>query len=110
MQWRLIVIGTLGTIVQTIRCPDVAAVFGRMSVSANRLLYAQLGCLGLEALVLVMLATARSLYMQMQRSVPRIFPIAFYSIIIINHTLSIPIIVGNIISTDADDQDMLMNW
>jgi len=104
------VLGTLGTIVQTIRCPDVAAVFGRMSVSANRLLYAQLGCLGLEALVLVMLATARSLYMQMQRSVPRIFTVAFYSIIIINHTLSIPIIVGNIISTHESDEDMLMNW
>ena len=81
-----------------------------MSILSQRLLYAQLGCFLTYAVVLVMLATAKSLYVQVHRQVPQRFSRALWAIAIFNHLCSIPIFVGNMLAYEHQSSHLIMQW
>jgi hypothetical protein len=86
-------VGFVGLVIETIRCPDMSAGFGLMSSMTQRMLYQQLGAILLSAVVLVMLATARSLYVQMSRPVPAVFVRLMWGVVVINQLFVIPVLV-----------------
>ena len=86
-------VGLVGLVIETIRCPDMSAGFGLMSSMTQRLLYQQLGAILLCAVVLVMLATARSLYVQMSRPVPAVFVRLMWGVVVSNQLFVIPVLV-----------------
>jgi len=98
----MIYVGLVALVIETIRCPDMSAGFGRMSTMTQRLLYEQLGATLLCAVVLVMLATARSLYAQMSRPLPAIFPRLMWGIVAFYQLLIIPVLVSGRCDTPAE--------
>jgi len=92
-QVHILRVGFIGLLIETIRCPDMSAGFGLMSSMTQRLLYQQLGAILLSAVVLVMLATARSLYVQMSRPVPAVFVRLMWGVVVINQLFVIPVLV-----------------
>lgn len=92
-QVHILRVGLVGLVIETIRCPDMSAGFGLMSSMTQRMLYQQLGAILLCAVVLVMLATARSLYVQMSRPVPAVFVRLMWGVVVINQLFVIPVLV-----------------
>ena len=82
-----------GLIIETIRVPDMSAGFGLLGVTTQRMLHQQFGASSLPAVVLVMLATARSLYVQMGRPLPTVFPQLMWGAVIVNQLFVLPTLV-----------------
>ena len=66
-----------------------------MSIMTQRMLYQQFGAAVLPVAVLVLLATAKSLSVQLSRPLPPIFPRLMWTLIAINQILVLPTLVGN---------------
>lgn len=92
-QTSMILVGVAALVVESARCPDMSSGFGLMSVVTQRLLYQQLGVVLLCAVVLVMLATAKSLCVQMNRPVPKVFPRLLWGLVAANQVFGITILV-----------------
>lgn len=89
----MIRVGVSALLVQTIRCPDMSSGFGLMSIVTQRLLYQQLGVVFMCAVVLVTLATAKSLYVQMSRPVPKVFPRLLWGVVAANQMFVAAVLV-----------------
>lgn len=94
LQLRLILVGLGGLVIETIRAPDISAGFGLMSIMTQRMLYQQFGAMVLPVAVLVLLATAKSLSVQLSRPLPKVFPRLMWTLIAINQILVLPTLVG----------------
>lgn len=115
MKLGLVLLGLCALTIESIRAPDMQGGFGVYSCLTQRLLYEQLGCFFLYCLVLVLLATARSLYLQMHRRLPRAFELSMWAIVGGNHVVSIVIIERSLKAWDGSgdggrDVEGLMRW
>ena len=64
-----------------------------MSIMTQRMLYQQFGAMVLPVAVLVLLATAKSLSVQLNRPLPKLLPRLMWTLIAINQMLVLPTLV-----------------
>ena len=92
-QVGLICVAVAALIVDTIRAPDMSAGFGIHSLTTQRMLYQQFGASTLPAVVLILLATAKSLSVQLGRPLPKVFPRLMWTFVVINQLFVLPSMV-----------------
>lgn len=105
---HLIWLGFLSMTIQTIRTVDPSSAFGRLSLPVQRSLYTQLGCILMYCVVLVVLATAKSLCVQLGRPVPLWFTRTLWGINIASHITAFPCIVANGIYFHEGEESRIM--
>jgi hypothetical protein len=69
-KYQMLLFGTAALVVQTIRAYDLSSMYGTYSVSFQHGIHAQVTAILLDALVVMLLSTARSLYVQINRKIP----------------------------------------
>lgn len=105
---KLILIGVLACIVGSLRACDPNSGLGLISIFVSRSLYQEFGIICLYALVLVMLATARTLFVQMQRPMPVVYRYSMWGIAHGQQALFVPLWIWVQVGVSRDDPAMQM--
>lgn len=94
---HLIWIGIVSMVLQSIRTVDPSSAFGRLSLPVQRSLYSQLGAILFYAVVVVVVATAKTLCVQLGRPLPNWFSPTMWGINVASHISTFPCLIANAI-------------
>ena len=105
---RLILIGVVACFIGSLRACDPNSGLGLISVFVSRSLYQEFGITCLYSLVLVMLSTAKTLFVQMQRPMPAFYKYGMWGLVSTEQFGFIPAWIYVQMGVSRQDDDMQM--